>query len=220
MNKRTVYIVDDNEEFRSSAQWWLCGAGFEVRGFDDPASAIEQISQHQQDEQACVLLDIRMPTMSGLDVHDALTARGVDFPIIYITGHADVPLAVKAMQKGAVSFLEKPFADDALESALANAFDNHIKNDQLNASKAHSIEDNQDELDQLARDYRDRFSRLTPREHQVLDMVVEGRLNKTIADMLNISIKTVELHRSRVMEKLQAKSLTQLIKMVVSGKAL
>jgi two-component system, LuxR family, response regulator FixJ len=220
MNKRTVYIVDDNEEFRSSAQWWLSGAGFDVRGFDDPASAIEQISQHQQDAQACVLLDIRMPTMSGLDVHDALTARGIDFPIIYITGHADVPLAVKAMQKGAVSFLEKPFADDALETALVNAFDNCMKSAPKIGDRVQSGEIGVTQFDENARDYRERFARLTPREHQVLDLVVEGHLNKTIADMLSISIKTVELHRSRVMEKLEVKSLTQLIKMVVSGKAI
>ncbi len=220
MQERTVYIVDDNAEFLASAQWWLKGAGFAVQGFDNPARAIEQICSRESVGKACLLLDVRMPEMSGLDVHDALHARGVELPIIYITGHADVPLAVSAMQKGAITFLEKPFADDALESALEAAFNRPVVvTPSQSAVHADETPDG-DDSDSQALEFRERCAKLTPRERQVLDLVIEGRLNKTIGDALGISIKTVELHRSRVMEKLAARSLTQLIKMMMTGKAL
>jgi FixJ family two-component response regulator len=197
MTARTIVIVDDNAEFRRSAQWWLTSAGYEVVDYGDPQAALDALPSAPPAGQACLLLDVRMPGMSGLDLHDALRAKGVAMPVVYMTGHGDVPLAVQAMQKGAISFLEKPFADDALEAALQRAFE-APRDDPARA------------------EWQSRLARLTPRERELLGWVVEDKLNKTIADLMGISIKTVELHRKRVMEKLGATSATHLMKMVVS----
>ena len=195
---RTIYIVDDNADFRRSAQWWLASAGYEVVDYADPALALDALQSHPPEGEACLLLDVRMPGMSGLDLHDRLLECGVHLPIVYMTGHGDVSLAVQAMQKGAVSFLEKPFAEEALEQALQRAF----------APPAPP-------QDAPAAEWQERLERLTLRESEVLGWVVEDKLNKTIADLMGISIKTVELHRKRVMDKLGAASVTHLIKMVV-----
>ena len=120
MTTRTVYIVDDNADFLHSTAWWLQGAGFDVECFGDPNEALAVLQTPRPD--ACLLLDVRMPGMSGLEVHERLRQREVPLPVIYMTGHGDVPLAVEAMRKGAVTFIEKPFAEEALESALALAF--------------------------------------------------------------------------------------------------
>jgi len=199
---RTIYIVDDNAEFRRSAQWWLSSAGYAVVDYADPVDALGALQARPPTGAACLLLDMRMPGMSGLDLHDRLNAAGVHLPIVYMTGHGDVPLAVQAMQRGAVSFLEKPFAEDALEEALQRAF--------ATPAAAPAADD------APAVEWRQRLGRLTPREAELLRWVVEDKLNKTIADLMGISIKTVELHRKRVMDKLGASSATHLIKMVVS----
>jgi two-component system, LuxR family, response regulator FixJ len=198
---RTIYIVDDNADFRRSAQWWLASAGYEVVDYADPALALDALQSHPPEGEACLLLDVRMPGMSGLDLHDRLLECGVHLPIVYMTGHGDVSLAVQAMQKGAVSFLEKPFAEEALEQALQRAF----------APPALPAPPQ----DAPAAEWQERLERLTLREREVLGWVVEDKLNKTIADLMGISIKTVELHRKRVMDKLGAASVTHLIKMVV-----
>ncbi len=206
MNTRRIYIVDDNAEFRRSAQWWLASAGYEVVDYADPADALGALQAHPPAQPACLLLDVRMPGMSGLDLHDRLLQAGVHVPIVYMTGHGDVPLAVQAMQRGAVSFLEKPFAEDALEAALQRAFSTPA------AAEPEAEPDTSGE----ATEWQRRLARLTPRERELLGWVIEDKLNKTIADLMGISIKTVELHRKRVMEKLGASSATHLIKMVVS----
>ena len=203
MNNKTIYIVDDNADFRRSAQWWLASAGYEVVDYADPALALDALQTHPPDRPACLLLDVRMPGMSGLDLHDRLRERGVHLPIVYMSGHGDVALAVQAMQRGAVSFLEKPFAEEALEQALQRAFE--APPPQLPPPP-----------DPAAADWQQRLESLTRRERELLAWVVEDKLNKTIADLMSISIKTVELHRKRVMDKLGAASVTQLIKMVVS----
>lgn len=203
MTTRTIFIVDDNNEFRQSAQWWLASAGYDVIDFADPAAALDTLKQQPPSGPACMLLDVRMPGMSGLDLHDRLHQRGVRLPVIYMTGHGDVPLAVQAMQKGAVSFLEKPFADDALEQALERAFA---------AATAPADED------EAAAAWHRRMQALTPRQLELLGWVVEDMPNKIIADLMGISIKTVELHRKRVMDKLEAQSVTHLIKMVLGGR--
>jgi len=205
MNARRIYIVDDNAEFRRSAQWWLASAGYEVVDYADPADALGALQAHPPAQPACLLLDLRMPGMSGLDLHDRLLQAGVHVPIVYMTGHGDVPLAVQAMQRGAVSFLEKPFAEDALEAALQRAFSTPAAEPEAEADT--SVE---------CAEWQRRLARLTPRERELLGWVIEDKLNKTIADLMGISIKTVELHRKRVMEKLGASSATHLIKMVVS----
>jgi two-component system response regulator FixJ len=204
MTGRTIVIVDDNPEFRRSAQWWLTSAGYDVVDYGDPQAALDALPAAAPAGQACLLLDVRMPGMSGLDLHDALRAKGVAMPVVYMTGHGDVPLAVQAMQKGAVSFLEKPFADDALEAALQRAFESEAPRTQVPSD------------DPARAEWQGRLARLTPRERELLGWVVEDKLNKTIADLMGISIKTVELHRKRVMEKLGATSATHLMKMVVS----
>ncbi len=206
MNAKTIYIVDDNADFRRSAQWWLASAGYEVVDYADPALALDALQTHPPERPACLLLDVRMPGMSGLDLHDRLRERGVNLPIVYMTGHGDVALAVQAMQRGAVSFLEKPFAEAALEQALQRAFEAP----QASAGAATTAPE------AAATEWQERLDSLTRRERELLAWVVEDKLNKTIADLMSISIKTVELHRKRVMDKLGAASVTQLIKMVVS----
>ncbi len=213
---RTIVIVDDNAEFRRSAQWWLSSAGYEVVDYADPQGALDALGECPPEGPACLLLDVRMPGMSGLDLHDRLLERGVHLPIVYMTGHGDVQLAVAAMQKGAVSFLEKPFAEEALEQALQLAFaaPSAAEHSATAAdSSAAAVDD-----DPKAQEWRERLQHLTPRETELLRWVVQDKLNKTIADLMGISIKTVELHRKRVMSKLGAGSATQLMRMWVSGR--
>ena len=213
MNDKTIYIVDDNADFRRSAQWWLASAGYEVVDYADPALALDALQTHPPERPACLLLDVRMPGMSGLDLHDRLRERGVNLPIVYMTGHGDVALAVQAMQRGAVSFLEKPFAEAALEQALQRAFEAPLPHLQVPPAAAAAATA---APDAAATEWQQRLDSLTRRERELLAWVVEDKLNKTIADLMSISIKTVELHRKRVMDKLGAASVTQLIKMVVS----
>ncbi len=223
MNRRTIHIVDDNPEFRLSAQWWLAGAGYAVQAHGDPDSALQALSAEPNDPGTrCLLLDVRMPGMSGLDLHDALLQRGVQLPVVYMSGHADVPLAVQAMQKGAISFLEKPFADEALEAALQRAFEAG-EAAAKSVPSTHAIDtapvpSPTTPADPAAAAWQARLALLTPRERELFDWVVQDKLNKTIADLMGISIKTVELHRKRMMDKLGAASATQLMRMAVSGR--
>jgi two-component system, LuxR family, response regulator FixJ len=207
---RTVYIIDDNVEFLQSAQWWLEGAGFHVKSFSVAKEALQALSEPRPN--ACVLLDVRMPDMSGLEVHEAMLAMGLDLPVVYMTGHGDVPLAVEAMRKGAVTFIEKPFADEALESALELAFKPRPK------SAPAAPEPPQLTYEQA--EFARRMELLTRREREVVDLVVQGKLNKTIADILGISIKTVELHRKNCMMKLGATSGVDLTRRVVTNQVI
>lgn len=218
---QTLFIVDDNAEFRESAGWWLGGAGYRVHAFDTPEVAlkalrlwhVDQVSRvapaAAEPELACLLLDVRMPQMSGLDLHDALNAEGIMLPVIYMTGHGDVPLAVQAMQRGAVTFLEKPFQEAALESALAQAFERARQQHQRALDQA------RDEAGVQA--YRQRYGSLSQREREVLQGVMAGKINKSIARELGVSVKTVDLHRAHLMDKMQARSVVELVRMVTSG---
>jgi len=215
----TLFIVDDNTEFRESAAWWLTGAGYLVRGFDSPAQALQELRRWHSErtavpppetgELACLLLDFRMPQMSGLDLHDALTAEGIVLPVIYMTGHGDVPLAVQAMQRGAITFLEKPFEETALETSLALAFER--------AAGAQARARAQSDGEAGVATFRRRMNRLSPREREVLQGVMAGKINKSIARDLGLSVKTVDLHRANLMDKMQATSLVHLVRMVTSG---
>jgi two-component system response regulator FixJ len=229
MNTRTVYIVDDNPEFRESARFWLNGAGFDVRTWGDPHEALRalaELADGDQAEKACLLLDVRMPQLSGLDVHDALLARGQAMPIIYMSGHADVPLAVQAMRKGAVTFLEKPFDDAALEAALDSAFAWHdtpraglsaaAATPARDAASAEPNAEANPALEAAAAEFQRREKSLAPREREVLGHVVQGTYNKVIADRIGLSIKTVELYRARGMSKMKARSVAELTRMMVS----
>jgi two-component system response regulator FixJ len=217
MTARTVYILDDNPEFRESTRFWLNGFGFEVRTWGDPQEAVEALARRDRRETACLMLDVRMPQLSGLDVHDLLIERGAQLPVIYMSGHADVPLAVKAMQKGAVTLLEKPFDDDALEAALESAFSATSRPASAPAAAASTATGASDgtRTEAQAR-FVAREASLTPREREVLGFVIQGIYNKNIADRIGLSIKTVELYRARGMAKMQARSVAELTRMMVS----
>lgn len=211
---RALYVLDDNAEFRTSIKWWLSGAGYAVFDFDDANNAIEALKalDLQERRRSCLLLDVRMPTMSGLQVHEAqihcgVTGAGTRFPlpIIYMTGHGDVPLAVQAMEKGAVTFLEKPFEDSALESALARAFDSHAA---MLAASAPGRQASHPEL-------QARLQTLTAREREIMQAVTNGKTSKMIARELDISIKTVDLHRARILAKMQAESALHLTRILL-----
>lgn len=220
---RTVYIVDDNADFLESTRFWLQGFGFEVQAFGDPREALQRLVGRDRTLPACLMLDIRMPQMSGLDLHDALLAQDAALPVVYMSGHADVPLAVQAMQKGAVTLLEKPFDDNALERALDSAFSaprpapvHPAASDAAPAAPSAAAAP----TDPAAHArFQALEARLTPREREVLGFVIQGIYNKNIADRIGLSIKTVELYRARGMAKLQAKSVAQLTRMMVSQQA-
>ena len=214
----TLFIVDDNDDFRESCAWWLTGLGYDVRALDGAPPALQALRAWQaariaapeaDGRLACLLLDFRMPQMSGLDLHDALTAEGIVLPVIYMTGHGDVPLAVQAMQRGAVTFLEKPFEEAALEAALAMAFARGAE-----VQRRAVVQSGDEEQVQA---FRRRMGALSPREREVLAGVMAGKINKSIARDLGLSVKTVDLHRANLMDKMQATSLVHLVRMVTSG---
>ncbi len=193
-----VYVVDDDEAVRDSTRWLLEANGFEVATF---AGAEEFLAQLPDPEPvACLLLDVRMPGMSGLELHEELARRGSTLPLIFVTGHGDVPMAVSRMKKGAYDFLEKPFSDAQLR---------HLVTECLTRAEA-LARDRRDD-----RDATDRVDRLTARERQVLELIVAGRLNKQIADDLGISIKTVEAHRANIMDKLGARTMADLMRIAL-----
>jgi RNA polymerase sigma factor (sigma-70 family) len=192
-----VTVVDDDDALRDSLVWLLEGAGMRVRAF---ASAEAFLQAVRPEDTLCLVLDVRMPGMTGMELHDALRDRQIDAPVVFITGHGDVPMAVEAIKKGAFDFIEKPFNDEQLVATIRRAAQHASARNVERAS---------------GRDLRNRFDSLSPREREVLDLVVQGKLNKTIADLLGISIKTVEAHRARVMEKMQADSLADLVKMAL-----
>jgi two-component system response regulator FixJ len=215
MTTRTIYILDDNPEFRDSTCFWLSGAGYAVQAWGDPHEAIDALVRRDRHESACLMLDVRMPQLSGLDVHDALLERGAHLPVIYMSGHADVPLAVQAMRKGAVTLLEKPFDDETLHAALESAFACTAR--ETPAAPAVARDDAPDpEQAQAHARFVQREAALTPRERQVLGHVIQGIYNKNIADRIGLSIKTVELYRARGMAKMQARSVAELTRMMVS----
>lgn len=193
----TVYVVDDDEAVRDSLRWLLDANGFTVRAYD---SAEAFLQAWQPGQEGCLILDVRMPGMSGLALQDELIRRGVPLPIVFITGHGDVPMAVASMKKGAIDFLEKPFSDAELCAIVRSALD-RARNAQAEAA--------------AERRFGELLARLTVREQQVLERIVAGRLNKQIADDLAISIKTVEAHRANIMEKLQARSMADLMKIAL-----
>jgi FixJ family two-component response regulator len=197
--KGTVHVVDDDEAVRDSLQWLLEGKDYRVRCFD---SAESFLSRFDPREVACVLADIRMDGMSGLELQDRLIERKSPLPIVFITGHGDVQMAVSSMKKGALDFIEKPFKEDELLSLVERMLE-----------KARSAFSQQQEA--ASRDAL--LSRLTAREGQVLERIVAGRLNKQIADDLGISIKTVEAHRANIMEKLNANTVADLLKTALSA---
>lgn len=197
--KGTVYVVDDDEAVRDSLQWLLEGKDYRVKCFESAESFLARFDPR---EVACLITDIRMDGMSGLELQDRLIERKSPLPTVIITGHGDVPMAVNTMKKGAVDFIEKPFKEDALVALVERMLE------QARATFSQSQE-------QASREAL--LSRLTGREAQVLERIVAGRLNKQIADDLGISIKTVEAHRANVMEKLNANTVADLLKIALGA---
>ena len=201
VEKNTIYVVDDDEAVRDSLQWLLEGKGYRVRCFE---SSEEFLNRFDPDEIACLFVDIRMQGMSGLELQDQLIARKSPLPIVFITAHGDVPMAVETMKKGALDFIQKPF-DEAKLIAL-------VEKMQANARTAFANHQKASTRDML-------MGKLTNREAQVLERIVAGRLNKQIADDLNISIKTVEAHRANIMEKFRANTVADLLKIALGADA-
>lgn len=199
MHPGLVYVVDDDEAFRDSIAWLLQTNGYQARLFADAESFLNDIKAAVGGPERCVILDVRMPGMTGPEAHETLVSRGIDIPVIFVTAHADVPIAVTAIKRGAFDFIEKPFAEGEMlkriVDALAHAAQSSTQQTQLAGIEA-------------------RLASLSDRERQVLDAVVSGKMNKVIAYDLDISIKTVEAHRARAMEKMEATSLAHLIRMV------
>jgi FixJ family two-component response regulator len=192
-----IYVVDDDSDVRKAMDTLLRSVGLRVRTF---ASASEFLRIKLSDVPGCLVLDVRMPGMSGLDLQSEMTKANIDIPIIFITGHADVAMAVKVMKAGAVEFLTKPFRDQDLLDSLQHAV----------------------ERDRLARQHRaglvelrQRFNSLTHRQREVMEYVVKGLLNKQIAVQLGTSETTIKLHRGQVMHKMQAQSLPDLVRAAV-----
>ncbi len=197
----TVFIVDDDEAVRDSLSFLMQSVGLQTESFD---SADSFLQAEPVERAGCLLLDIRMPGMSGLELQGLLQERGIRLPVIFISGHADVPMAVRALKAGAFDFVEKPFNDQLLLDCVQRAIESDRQQRQSEA-----------QLDE----WRARLDTLTPREREVMELVVDGAPNKVISSTLGVSLKTVEAHRARVMDKLKADSLSHLVRMCVLLKA-
>jgi FixJ family two-component response regulator len=202
MRDKTVFVVDDDQAVARSLRWLLETVQLKVETF---ATAQLFLDSYHTSTPGCLILDVRMPGMSGLDLQERLKAQRINLPIIFITGHGDVQMAVRAVKAGAFDFVEKPFNDQDLLDRIhrAIAFDSV----QRGHDKQHA---------QL----RSLFDSLTVREREVLDMVVVGKSNKAIANMFGLSAKTIEVHRAKVMEKMQARSVADLVKMAMQNETL
>jgi FixJ family two-component response regulator len=189
-SSRVVYVVDDDDAVRNAVRMLFRTANLEVETFACAASFLEQA---ELERRCCVLLDIRMPGMTGTDVHDELLSRGVRAPVIFITGHGDIPMAVEAMRKGAYDFIEKPFDDDKLLNQVLSA------------------------LEDPAETLQGALPALSARQRDVLERVLEGKPNRQIAEELAISLKTVEFHRARIMQKLGVRTAAELFRRCLRG---
>jgi RNA polymerase sigma factor (sigma-70 family) len=193
-DEQTVFVVDDDAAVRDSLSWLIKSVGLRVETY---GSAQEFLEAYDPKRSGCVVLDVRMPGMSGLELQEKLKVDKVALPVIIITGHGDVPMAVRAVKAGAFDFIEKPFHDQTLLDRIQQALKREVE--------SRKLEEKRSEVEQ-------RLALLTPREREVLDLVVCGNPNKVIAAQLGISCRTVEIHRGRVMEKMQANSLSDLVR--------
>jgi RNA polymerase sigma factor (sigma-70 family) len=193
--KPIVFVVDDDPIVRTSMNRLIRSLGLEVQTF---ASAQEFLRARRADAPGCLVVDVRMPDVSGLDLQQELAKANIDLPIIFVTGHADVPMSVRAMKAGAIEFLTKPFREQDLLEAIQHGIGQHRETREWRA-----------EMMEL----RERLESLTPREREVLPMVAGGVLNKQIADQLGTSEKTIKIHRSQLMRKMKAASLADLVRM-------
>ena len=194
-DKAIVFVVDDDPSLRRSLESLLSSVGHDVRLF---SSAQEFMQAARKDAPGCLLLDVRLPGMSGLAFQQELTKAGITLPIIFVTGHGDVPMTVRAMKAGAVEFLTKPFDDQVLLDAVHAALERDRARRRDDAGLA---------------TLRARYDQLTERERQVMGHVATGQVNKRIADALGLSVVTIKVHRGQVMRKMQAKSVAELVRM-------
>jgi two-component system response regulator FixJ len=199
--QRLVYVIDDDEAARHSLRFLIECAGYAVRDHDSALSFLTSLTDNGLPEPGCIVTDVRMPQMTGVELIERLIALGIRDPMIVITGHADVPMAIQAMKAGVTDFIEKPFADDTILSAIAAAF---------------AKQDAADGADQERREIKDRIDALSGREREVLAALIEGKPNKVIAYDLGISARTVEVYRANVMTKMRVRSLSELVRLTLS----
>ena len=197
-SEQIIHVVDDDEALRDSMTWMLEGNNYKVATYDSADAFLRVISPVMV---GCVVLDVRMPGMSGLELFEELGRRGCSLPVVFITGHGDVPMAVSALKKGAVDFIEKPFSEADMLRLIEQCLTLERGNRDKRLQEAETVR---------------RLEHLTQREREVLGLIIIGKLNKQIADVLGISIKTVEVHRARVMEKMAAHSLAELVQNVMA----
>ncbi len=200
--QQTVYVVEDDEAVRDSLELLLKSDGKEVRTYP---SATDFLGDYSEDMAGCIVLDIRMPGMDGMELQKKLNARHSLLPIIFVTGHGDVPLAVDAMKEGAVDFIQKPYREEALLEKIEAALEQDREQRKTLGERQEIVR---------------RIKTLTPRETEIMDRMIAGQANKVIAIELDISQRTVEIHRSRVMHKMGTHSLAHLVRMVLSVKDL
>ncbi len=196
-NHRTVYLVDDDAAVRHALGTFLSSAGYSTMGFDSAEAFLESVDATAS---GILVLDQRMTGMTGIELQQVLAGHGIDLPVIFITGHGNVAISVMAMKAGATDFIEKPFSNEALLSSIQGAF--------------RKLEAQQKEHDRKYAINR-RYETLTPREKEILVYIVEGTSNKDLAERLQISNRTIEVHRSRIMHKMQADNLPDLVRMAV-----
>jgi two-component system, LuxR family, response regulator FixJ len=196
--QQTVFVVDDDDAVRNSLRLLLKSAGLAA---EVSASGPEFLAVYDPAQPGCVILDVRMPGMSGLEMQHELNIRGAPIPVIFITGHGDIPMAVEAMQHGAFDFLQKPFRDSDLLERVQRA----LARDAQNRARLRHTDG-----------IRERLASLSPREREVLELVTQGKANKMVAGELGVSQRTVEIHRAHVMQKMEAGSLAELVRMMMS----
>jgi FixJ family two-component response regulator len=190
-----VFVVDDDSSMREAVQDLIASVGLEARGFASPREFLEA---DRPDAPACLVLDVRLPGASGLNFQQELARSGNAIPIIFITGHGDIPMSVRAIKAGAVEFLTKPFRDQELLDAINAGIERN------RAQRREAV---------IVDDLRRRYASLTPREREIIALVIVGRMNKQIADDLGVSEVTVKVHRGQIMRKMRAKSLPELVRM-------
>lgn len=197
ISEPTVFVVDDDRAVRGAISRLLKTVGLQTKTFD---SAQGFLDSYDRDCPGCLVLDVRMPGMSGLDLQETLSAEKISIPVIIITGHADVPMAVRTMKMGAVNFIEKPFSDQLLLDSIQQAIAKDAESRQVGVERA---------------EVNERIAGLTPREREVMDLVASGKTNKNIAFDLKLSQKTVEFHRANVMKKMGVETVVDLVRLLI-----
>lgn len=197
-DEEIVHVVDDDVDVRDSIRMLLWSADFRVETSSTPQELLAKVDSGNR---GCLVLDVRLPGMNGLELQKTLQERGIDMPIVFITGHGDIPLAVEAVNAGALDFLEKPFEDEVLIERIRNGLELNRQREDARSRRA-SVES--------------RLETLTPREREVMEGILQGKLNKVIAHELDVSVRTVEVHRARVLEKMEARNSSDMVRLVLS----